>query len=325
MTVGIAFVKRLLEAFLTGFAIATGVSLFVFPISSRDVIFKEAAEYIASLQATLKSQTKFFETLESADMFRTATGSNERDENGQNAAVLGAQDLKAKLTALIAIHAKMAGDLTFAKREIAYSKLNGKDIDEVFKLYRMIMLPIIGMGSVADIFTRLAEKRGWSENKKDEIKSSFELADLPQREKEVADWNAIIRAAHSSFTAMNECLDEGLNHVLYTLEFAKKPKKSIGAATQQTVDVEAKGEAVEPGDEGFAASFKSRIDRYYQQREDVLKLWKQQKGLDFPTELEGQMPHPSESNLTRADQQQLYLMLYVSNSSQPRNYNPSWC
>ena len=315
MTVGIVFVKRLLEAFLTGFAIATGVNLFVFPISSRDVIFKEAAEYIASLQAALKSQTAFLETLESADMFRTAS---EGDDEAQSPAQLASQDLKAKLAALSAVHAKMAGDLTFAKREIAYSKLDAKDIDEIFKMYRMIMLPVIGMGSVADIFGRLAEKRGWSERTENGSKSSFEMADQSQRDKEVADWNAIIQSAHSSFTSMNECLDEGLNHILYTLELGKKPKKSSDITTQQSangaVDVEAKGEAVEPGDKGFAASFKEKIDRYYQQRENVLKVWKQQKGFDVPTELEGQGPHLDESKLSRSDQQQLYLMLYVSYS-----------
>lgn len=312
MAVGIAFVKRLLEAFLTGFAIATGVSLCVFPISSRDVIFKEAAEYIASLQAALKSQTAFLETLESSDMFRTAS---EGDDEGQSPAQLASQDLKAKLAALSAVHAKMAGDLTFAKREIAYSKLDAKDIDEIFKMYRMIMLPVIGMGSVADIFGRLAEKRGWSEKTENGSKSSFEMADQSQRDKEVTDWNAIIQSAHSSFTSMNECLNEGLNHILYTLELGKKPK-SNNTTTQQTangaVDVEAKGEAVEPGDKGFAAGFKERIDRYYQQRENVLKVWKQKKGLDVPAELEGHVPRPGESRLSRSDQQQLYLMLYVS-------------
>jgi hypothetical protein len=59
MAYSINFMEMLLEAFLTGFAIATGVSLFVFPISSRAVVSKELAGYLASLSGLLKAQGAF--------------------------------------------------------------------------------------------------------------------------------------------------------------------------------------------------------------------------------------------------------------------------
>ncbi|KAL9104915.1 MAG: hypothetical protein Q9187_008846, partial [Circinaria calcarea] len=67
MAAGISFVKKLLEACLTGFAIAFGVNLFVFPISSRDVVFKDASAYIKALQSTLKALTGYLQTLEDKD------------------------------------------------------------------------------------------------------------------------------------------------------------------------------------------------------------------------------------------------------------------
>lgn len=46
MTYCISFMKRLIEAFLTGFALATAVHFIVFPVSSRTVVFKEMTGYI---------------------------------------------------------------------------------------------------------------------------------------------------------------------------------------------------------------------------------------------------------------------------------------
>jgi len=40
---GEALIKQLLEGFLTAFAIATGVSLFIIPISSRTVVFSKSS------------------------------------------------------------------------------------------------------------------------------------------------------------------------------------------------------------------------------------------------------------------------------------------
>lgn len=46
MTYCISFMQRLIEAFLTGFGLATAVHFFVFPVSSRTVVFKEMTGYI---------------------------------------------------------------------------------------------------------------------------------------------------------------------------------------------------------------------------------------------------------------------------------------
>lgn len=48
-----------MEAFLTGFSVATGVSLIVFPTTSRKVLLKQTAKYLGSLQDALKSHAKF--------------------------------------------------------------------------------------------------------------------------------------------------------------------------------------------------------------------------------------------------------------------------
>lgn len=46
MTYAISFSKRLIEAFFTGFGLATATHFFIFPLSSRTVIFKEMTGYL---------------------------------------------------------------------------------------------------------------------------------------------------------------------------------------------------------------------------------------------------------------------------------------
>jgi hypothetical protein len=49
-----SLVRELLTGFLSAFAISTGVSLFIVPISSRTVVQKEHAGYVQGIRGALK-------------------------------------------------------------------------------------------------------------------------------------------------------------------------------------------------------------------------------------------------------------------------------
>jgi hypothetical protein len=57
---GLAFTRQLLLAFLFGFAIATGVSILVLPITSRRNVFTGVRNYAAAIKAVLDAQAAFF-------------------------------------------------------------------------------------------------------------------------------------------------------------------------------------------------------------------------------------------------------------------------
>ncbi|KAK0822285.1 hypothetical protein LTR73_009348, partial [Friedmanniomyces endolithicus] len=61
MAAAISFMQKLLEAFLTGFALATGTNLFIFPTSARSVVFKEMTGYLMCLSGMLKAQTAYMQ------------------------------------------------------------------------------------------------------------------------------------------------------------------------------------------------------------------------------------------------------------------------
>ena len=337
MAAGTAFAKKLLEAFLTGFAIATGVSLFIFPMTVRTGFFNQSAGFIMAVQGTLKAQISYLQSLEKEDVFRPPQESDDEHTEGKShkhhktkkaepLSTPETQKLKAAIGALGELFGKMNADLAFAKRELAFGKLNGSDIDELFKLFQGVMLPLNGMSSAADIFERIAKRWGWTEP---------ETATTPKvpLEKERSDdakaeWNEIMKTLHEPFEAITEAMHDGLQHALYTLELAKAPKKknekNANDKDKLPRDVEADAGVVKPGDIGYAAYLAKRVDAFHEQREKTLAVFCQQKGFKMDSnpfanlsQRRPSMQLRSESlsediETHRRNKRQLYLILYVS-------------
>ena len=324
MAAGIAFTKRLLEAFFTGFAIATGVSLFIFPMSLRTIFFKQSAGFIAAAQGTLKAQIAYLQTLESKDMFRTPTESDQdekiekpsKHKRAKAAEPYGsaeARALKAANGALGELYGKLHADVTFAKREMGWGKLDASDIDELLRLFQDIVLPMTGLSSAANIFQRIAEHRGWTR----QVTESS-----PENEKSRYQWNEIMRTLHDPFETVTETMHDGLQHVLYTLELAKPPKdhkanKKGNASDAVSADIEADAGLKRPGDPKYAAYLEQKIDKFVEERKKTLALLCQQRGVKgdaspFENSSQTAFKLNEDPEEHAKNQRQLYLVLYVS-------------
>ena len=331
MAAGIAFAKRLMETFFTGFAIASGVSLFVFPISVRMMFFKQSAGLILAIQGTLKAQIAYLQTLEKKDVFQTPPESakdaksnkHKKGKAVESPGSAAAQRLKAATGALEELYGKLNADITFAKREVAWGKLDACDLDELLRLFQDILLPITGLSSVADIFQRLAERLGWTQR---------DIALSSEKEKGRSQWNEIMRTLHEPFQTMTEAMHDGLQHALYTLELAKPPKdqkasKKNSGNDATPEDVEANAGILRPGDPKYAAYLTEKIDSFYEQRKVALAVWYQQrceqKGLKMDANpFSNPSPMAFEISIENKkliddpeehakNQRQLYLTLYV--------------
>ena len=337
MTTGIAFAKKLLEAFLTGFAISTGVSLLVFPITVRMGLFKQSAGFITAVQGTLRAQMSYLHSLEKEDAFRPPLEANdertEAKQHGHHKAKSArsisnqeTQKLKNAISALGELFGKMNADIAFAKREMAFGKLNGSDIDELFKLLQGLILPLTGMGSVADIFERIAKRWGWAES--EESIAAKAPSEKERSDEAKAEWNEIMKTLHEPFEAITEAMHDGLQHALYTLELAKATKKSneknANSKDESPRDVEADAGIIKPGDSGYAAYLAKKVDVFYEQREKTLATFYQQKGIKLgsrpfanlsqaisATNLKNDGPS-IDSETHQRFRRQLYLILYVS-------------
>ena len=148
------FVKQLLTAMLTGLALALGVNLLVFPVSSRLVVFKEFAGGIGLLRKLVSLQKAYLANLESDSIFAVTTRTerflgkgggealqedNEPRLTKKAEAAKALEEAGAKLRELLG---KLHVDMPFAKRDVAWGKLDAKDLSEIFKLFRNVYIPV---------------------------------------------------------------------------------------------------------------------------------------------------------------------------------------
>ena len=115
--------------------------------------------------------------------------------------------------------------MAFAKRELAYGKLDASDLSDLAQLLRMIMIPVLGMSSVADIFDRVAARRGWRETSRGTTEEKEALNQTKDREK--SNWSEIMKSLHNPFETLTVAMNDGLLHGLYVLELGKPPKSKL--------------------------------------------------------------------------------------------------
>ena len=337
MAAGIKFTERLLECFLTGFGIATAVSLLVFPTTVRMTWFKQSAEFIQTVQVALKTQMRYFQTLERNDMFNRHEESDDGHQEdklkrhrkphaAQIPTDIETYNLKATIEGLGDLMGKMHADIAFAKRETAWGKLKASELEELFKLLQGIMLPLSGMASTADIFERLARRWGWTGDQ-----SESSRARRAQSEKIKTQWNEIMVSLHDPFASMTSDMHDGLQHVLYVLELAKplgKKNKTNNAnkAAKGSEDVEASAGAIEPGNYGYGEYLAKRVDRFHEHRRSTIRALCEKKGVKLNTgntltQTDSTFEFQQEQTALSAEQEQrqsnkrqLFLVLYVSPS-----------
>lgn len=325
MTAAITMVEQLLRTFLSGLAIATAVSLFVLPMTSRTAVFKQMAGYIGGLRSALGAHAVYFETLESDDMFgRAETYDDSREKFGKKGKVYSpeAEDIRAAIRQITDLHAKLHGDLSFAKREFALGKLGPDDLQLIFRHLRQIMIPVVGLSFVVDIFQRLSDYNRWNAP----LDPNAETVPEEIRSRAVRDWNDIMRAVHDPFAEMIQTIDEGLLHTSYVFRLTKPPKKTASAvptnseAGEEPKDVEASAGNTAPGEKGFTAHFEKKLGEFRSAKRIALQTWAEEKGIKLPPDF---FDHPSSMGSLKGDffsasasfqdrsRRQLYLFLYV--------------
>lgn len=326
----VGMIERMLKTFLTGLGVSTAVSLFILPMTSRTAVFKQMAGYIGGLQSALGAHAAYFETLEKDDMFgRAETYDDSREKIGKKGKVYSpeAEAIRDAIRGITDLHAKLHGDLTFAKREFALGKLGPDDIQCIFRHLRQIMIPVVGLSFVVDIFQRLSDYNKWNEP----IDPNIEPVSEDVRHRVVRDWNDIMRAVHDPFATMIQTIDEGLQHSSYVLRLTKPPKRTATSniTTGNTglgKDVEASAESTAPGEKEFAAHFEQKLGQFRSAKRIALQTWAEEKGVTLPP---GFFDHPSSVDSLKGDffdasashqdrsRRQLYLFLYVRPSMLP--------
>ncbi|KAI1265069.1 hypothetical protein F5Y18DRAFT_427189 [Xylariaceae sp. FL1019] len=336
-------IRRLITAMLAGFAVATAVSLIILPVPSRAATMGQFKGCIMLLRGAVKQEKAYLQSLEREDMFAvpadiscatqtmndsdrfgdgrnnpSTRSKNKNDkEKPQPVSTAEGKAIKDTMFKIRVLVGKIYVDLPFAKRDIAYAKLGAKDLGKIFELMRGITIAISGIGTVIDIFQRLAEKRGWMTT------SETSLEDLYEKNEEKRIWNEVMKQLHEPFELLSAAIDGGLQHAGLVLEILPRPKtpkttsqQANGAASPAAdADVEAVGDLVQPGDAGYAEVLKKQIRAFRDIRESIVHAWAKEKGLSTegisPFEEVDNNSFPQTDTTHHRDQSQLYILLYL--------------
>ncbi|KAF5254405.1 hypothetical protein FOXYS1_14397 [Fusarium oxysporum] len=291
-----AFVKEQLLAMLFGMAIATGVSLFIFPISSRMIVIGQFRGFICLLRKVVSLQKEYLATLAKDDIFDNETrNAEEREcwqekkkrksrrvekekEKGEGMAEAKAAKRLADTTHTARVlTGKIHDNMTFAKRDMAWGKLDTKDLGE-----------IVAISSLADILHRIAERR-----RRNVVKETLEES-AAEGNWEKRLWNDM-KQLHTPFQTFVEAIDQGLEHTGICLEILPKPKVTRKSTSIGSDDVEAHGDAVNPGDQYFGSLVNKKVQKFNSENGDTTQAWVRDEASDA-------IPR---------NQAQLYVILYI--------------
>ncbi|KAI6870077.1 hypothetical protein KC343_g7546 [Hortaea werneckii] len=315
MTYALSFMQRLLEAFLTGFAIATATHFVIFPTSSRKVVLKEMTGYMMCLGGMLKAQTAYMASLEDLDPVQAReererqaaakAGKKEKKNQTSGGAPLATPalaKLKETLGKTMELHTKLHGDITPAKREFAIGKLESHDLSELWRLMKGVFVPVIGLSSSIDLLNRVASENDWTHEGTTEDEKR-------KRHEQVENVQFLMKQLHQPFSQMTGEIDAAIKHVLITLELTKPEKKAA--------DVESRGDIPIPGSNGFSEAYKGKVDAFYKSKEKTLEDWCKEHDIELPEGFfEGNSTMP-ESLVVKDDsirdryQRQLFFTLYL--------------
>ncbi|KAJ9633491.1 hypothetical protein H2204_006874 [Knufia peltigerae] len=137
------FMSLQLQAFLTGFGIGAGVSLFIFPHSNREIAITSMYSYFDRLAELLRTYSLIHE-----DDSKTA---------GDQGPSRQFEELNKRFIALQKIDVKLKTDLEFGVRDIGIGHLDGEDLGACFEKLHAAYLPLLGLrytiDSVPDVST----------------------------------------------------------------------------------------------------------------------------------------------------------------------------
>ncbi|KAK2791372.1 hypothetical protein FQN53_004553 [Emmonsiellopsis sp. PD_33] len=289
---GLRIVKQLLLAFLIGFAIGTGTSLLVLPVTSRSILFHSLKPYPKTVKALLDAQIAYVRRSRRDGPWRltrlatlTRRGTAVSILSRQATAVRHgnpsppdpkAQALKTAINELNAIHSKARADLYYAKQEVAWGKLTAEDLEATFTYLRSILIGLSGIGMLPEIFRKLSktEDNPHPEGGDESWSHSSDIED--ENDDGYAGVHFIGPLCERLETA-TKIVNSGLQHALITLEFVKAKEfvKEVRGRRfslsprdeEETVDITA------PGREGFTNHFQTKLQDFFDKKRQLPETW----------------------------------------------------
>lgn len=251
---GLDFVKDLLCTFMIGFAIATGVSLFILPLTSRKNVFSGFRAYPPAVTKVLESFKIYIDSLrqgsdsgsdtQTADTSQT-TLDRQASETSKTAAVATA------LQSLQGLHDRLHAELFYASREVAWGKLDATDIKIIIAHLRPILLSVAGIVMSIPFIDKSASGKILSGT----LLGGSDLGTSQSRPMSCF-WNRYLESLDQNIAIVIELTNLGMQHSFVVLGVLSK------AMASAENDLEANSNGVKPGQRDFANHLKARIKHF---------------------------------------------------------------
>ncbi|EAS35900.3 uncharacterized protein CIMG_01254 [Coccidioides immitis RS] len=300
LSFGLTYVRLLLIAFLIGFAVATGVSLIIFPTTSRSVIFHQLRGYPAVVKSLLDQQISYVKSTESdgpwkitrmATIVRRATlgslGTGNVDEHSakEPATTFESPGLKAAIGKISAIHSWVNAEMHYAKQEVVWGTLSAEDLETLVSLLRSLFLSLAGVAMLPRIFKRLtkaippqgaATDAGNLESLRQEDITTSPIVEDSLYETPETTQEHFVRPLCDRLETAKALVNSGIQHAFVTLQISK-PKDFATVIRGRRFSFvsrdEEDGSTTRPGHEDFTADFEKKLYDFYSQRKNLPRHW----------------------------------------------------
>ncbi|OJD12842.1 hypothetical protein AJ78_06622 [Emergomyces pasteurianus Ep9510] len=290
---GLYMIRGATLAFTVGLTIATGVSLFVFPVTSRSKLFRGLRPFPNTVKSLLNAQIAYVRRSEKEGPWKltrtaTLTGyatfgsilSRQATAAREGAAMpqdKHSQALKTAMNGLNSMYSTLHDNLYYAKQEMAWGKLTSEDLDALVSLLRSILVSFSGIGMLPEIFRKLSKPINNTHNGVDERLRQDSAGSSSESEYDEHDGGHFIGPLCARLESAAELVYQGIQHAMITLEISKVKDFPTDIKRQRFTfvarDEEAAGDPSGPGGEGFAALFETKLQEFFDQKSKLPETW----------------------------------------------------
>lgn len=267
---GLIFVRRLLETFLLGQAVATGVSLFVLPSTSRKNAFKALKLVTSALDRCFEAQISFVRGKRTrADFEAGGTVDQNTDRFLRNG--VDDEPIASTLAALRDQVSKLSGELPYIRLEIAQGKLLPRDFDCIHNHLRLLFLPLAGLSMFPEIFREVLEHRSAT--------STSNTANRVSDQTHEVAWEDLMNGLEERLASTRRLATTGVSLAFRMLEI-DIPLSAEFQRHHNSPDVEKQGTSLAAEPNKLSEDFRKDCLIYNERRLNLHKIW---PSLMFPS------------------------------------------
>lgn len=266
---GLGFVRRLLETFLIGLAVAAGVSLFVLPMTSRKNVFKALNTYAGVLDVFFKAQIAIVREEKIRKIVKAGAKFDQDIDTLPSQSDHNKEVVASTLARLRDLQSNMNADLAYNKLEIAWGKLLPEDLYCICDHLRFLFLPLAGLNMFPEISQELLGHLS-------AIRASDTAKDIGDRAFEDSaqefSWEALMGGLEKRLASTGELTATGLRVAFEMLE--------ISASRSSTFKIHHGLPDIEKQDNGLARDsaklpevFHRDFHNWKDRRRNLHKIW----------------------------------------------------